>query len=89
MARDGKRLVGFVNVIWDGFAHAWVQDTMVVKDARRMGIGTEMINVARAECESSGCKWLHVDFADDLEPFYLRSCGFTSTAAGVIRLNAQ
>ncbi len=24
IARDDGRLVGFVNVIWDGLAHAWI-----------------------------------------------------------------
>src|SRR5712691_4350219 len=29
VAREGDALVGFVNVLWDGLVHAWVQDTMV------------------------------------------------------------
>jgi hypothetical protein len=28
IARGGDRLVGFVNVPWDGLVHAWIQDTM-------------------------------------------------------------
>ncbi len=88
VARDGRRLVGFVNVAWDGSAHAWIQDTVVTEEARHLGIGTEMINVARRECGKAGCEWLHVDFADDLEAFYVKSCGFTPTAAGLIHLEA-
>ena len=34
IARDGTRLVGFVNVVWDGKTHAWVQDTMVTRNQR-------------------------------------------------------
>jgi hypothetical protein len=34
----------------------------------------------------AGCGWLHVDFEDHLAPFYLESCGFRPTAAGVLRL---
>lgn len=28
-ARLDGALVGFVNVLWDGFVHAWIQDEMV------------------------------------------------------------
>ena len=85
-SRDGFRLVGFVNVVWDGLTHAWVQDTMVAGSERNRGIGTEMIAIVRAECQKAGCEWLHVDFDDDLGGFYLRSCGFQPTSAGLIRL---
>ena len=34
VARDGATLVGFVNVLWDGLVHAWIQDTMVSTAAR-------------------------------------------------------
>ncbi len=30
----------------------------------------------------AGCEWLHVDFDDDLAPFYLQACGFQPTPAG-------
>jgi GNAT superfamily N-acetyltransferase len=87
VARDGARLVGLVNVIWDGFAHAWIQDTMVAVSDRRRGIGTSMIALARIECRRAGCTWLHVDFDEDLKEFYFQSSGFTPTTAGLIRLN--
>ena len=85
VARDGDRLVGFVNVVWDGATHAWVQDTMVAEGQRNRGIGTEMIAVVRAQCQKAGCEWLHVDFDDELGDFYFRSCGFTPTPAGLMR----
>jgi KaiC/GvpD/RAD55 family RecA-like ATPase len=34
VAREGAELVGFVNVLWDGLVHAWLQDTMVAVRAR-------------------------------------------------------
>jgi GNAT superfamily N-acetyltransferase len=86
VAREEERLVGFVNVVWDGFTHAWIQDTMVVKADRSRGIGSQMIDLARAECQKAGCDWLHVDFDEDLKKFYIESCGFTSTTAGLMRL---
>ncbi len=86
VARDGDRLVGFVNVIWDGLVHAWLQDTMVATDARGRDIGTELVNVAVQESRSAGCEWLHVDFDEHLRPFYLDACGFTPTDAGLMAL---
>ena len=85
-ARDGGELVGFVNVPWDGATHAFIIDTLVVERARRQGIGAKMIAVAICEARAAGCEWLHVDFDDDLRPFYLDACGFTPATAGVIAL---
>ncbi len=86
VARRNGKLVGFVNVLWDGFVHAWIQDTMVSTDARGLGIGTKLVATAREGATAAGCEWLHVDFEDDLRAFYLEACGFTPTSAGLIRL---
>jgi GNAT superfamily N-acetyltransferase len=85
-ARDSGELVGWVNVAWDGATHAFVLDTIVAARARRQGIGARMVGVAVEQARSAGCEWLHVDFDDELEPFYIESCGFTPTPAGVIAL---
>jgi GNAT superfamily N-acetyltransferase len=86
VARDGDALVGFVNVLWDGLVHAWIQDTMVAASARRRGIGSELVARARDEARAAGCEWLHVDFEDHLRDFYLGACGFRPTNAGLIEL---
>jgi GNAT superfamily N-acetyltransferase len=85
-ARVGDTLVGFVNVVWDGLVHAWIQDTMVAAAARHRGIATALVARAVAESRAAGCEWLHVDFEDHLRPFYLDACGFTPTNGGLIRL---
>lgn len=33
VAHEDGELVGFINVLWDGFVHAWLQDVMVALDA--------------------------------------------------------
>jgi GNAT superfamily N-acetyltransferase len=86
VAREGDRLVGFVNVIWDGLVHAWLQDTMVAKEAGRRGVGKQLVAAARDGAREAGCEWLHVDFEDHLKPFYFDSCGFEPTNAGLIAL---
>jgi GNAT superfamily N-acetyltransferase len=85
-ARDGDRLVGFVNVLWDGLVHAWLQDVMVAADARHAGIGRRVVAAARDGARAAGCEWLHVDFDDDLAPFYLEACGFRPARAGLMAL---
>ena len=82
--RDDDVLVGFVNVLWDGLVHAWLQDTMV--GPRGYGIGTRLVAVARDAARDAGCEWLHVDFDERLGPFYFDACGFTPTAAGLLAL---
>jgi len=85
-ARDHETLVGFVNVVWDGQVHAWLQDTMVASAARHRGVGTQLVATAIERARTAGCGWLHVDFDEPLGPFYLDACGFTPTAAGLIEL---
>ena len=86
VARDGARLVGFVNVVWDGLLHAWIQDTMVAEAARHQGIATNLVAAARDAARDAGCEWLHVDFEDHLRALYIDACGFTPTQAGLIEL---
>ena len=86
VARDGTDLVGFVNVLWDGLVHAWLQDTMVAVGARGLGIGTELVDRARRGAQAAGCEYLHVDFEDHLRGFYYGACGFQPTSAGLLEL---
>lgn len=86
VARDGDTLVGFVNVVWDGLVHAWIQDVMVVGDFRHRGIGVQLVRGAVTGAKDARCEWLHVDFDDDLATFYLDACAFTPTNAGLIEL---
>lgn len=88
VAREADALVGFVNVPWDGFAHAWLQDAMVAASARRSGVGKQLAAIATASARQASCEWLHVDFDDHLRGFYFDSCGFTPTTAGLIKLRS-
>lgn len=85
-ARTGTELMGFVNVAWAGGVHAFVLDTVVCDRYRRTGVGSDLVGAAVREARTAGCLWLHVDFEDHLCGFYLQSCGFTPTRAGLIAL---
>ncbi|WP_196260622.1 GNAT family N-acetyltransferase [Pelagibacterium limicola] len=81
------RLVGFVNVAWDGGVHAFILDTCVDPAFRRRGIATQLVRQATKLARERGAHWLHVDFEPHLEAFY-RRCGFRPTGAGLIDLRA-
>ena len=87
VARDDADLAGFVNVLWDGLIHAWLQDVMVASKARGRGIGTELVRRARDGAKAAGCEFLHVDFEDQLSSFYYDACGFTPAKAGLLTLD--
>jgi ribosomal protein S18 acetylase RimI-like enzyme len=84
-ALDGERLVGFVNVAWDGGIHAFLLDTCVHQDYRRQGIASRLVRHAVEEARQRGAQWLHVDYERHLAGLYER-CGFRPTLAGLIAL---
>ena len=85
-ARRAGRLVGWVNVAWDGAGHAFILDTLVTGPVRRQGVATRLVAIATEGARAAGCEWLHVDFDEELRSFYFEACGFTPTPAGVIAL---
>jgi ribosomal protein S18 acetylase RimI-like enzyme len=78
-----ERLVGFVNVAWDGGRHAFLLDTTVHPAVQRRGL----VRAAAVATRAQGVEWLHVDYEPHLEAFY-RACGFAPTRAGLLRLAA-
>ena len=57
-----NRLIGFVNLAWDGGKHSFLLDTLVHPEFRQRGIGRELVRRAVAEAGERGLKWVHVDF---------------------------
>lgn len=88
-ARDGRHLVGFANVVWDGLVHAWLQDVMVAAEHRHRGIGVDLVRVAADGAAAANCEHLHVDFDDGLRDFYYGACGFVPTNAGLLDLTGR
>lgn len=86
-ARSGDgTLVAFVNVAWDGGDHAFLIDTKTRRTHQGRGLGTEVVRRAAIHAKAAGCEWLHVDFDQELAPFYFDACGFDRTDAGLIHL---
>jgi GNAT superfamily N-acetyltransferase len=84
-ARAGDKLVGFVNVAWDGGSHAFLLDTVVHPRVRRQGVGKRLVERAAALARKAGAEWLHVDFDPEVRAFY-EACGFRPTDAGLLAL---
>jgi GNAT superfamily N-acetyltransferase len=85
-AHQEERLVGFINVAWDGGIHALLLDTTVHPAFQRQGIGSALVRHALELARKRGCHWVHVDFEPHLEHFYA-SCGFRPTSAGLVKLS--
>ncbi|HZI97425.1 MAG TPA: GNAT family N-acetyltransferase [Actinomycetales bacterium] len=82
----GEQLVGFVNLAWDGGAHAFVLDTAVAPSHQRRGIGSRLVHEAADLAADAGCEWLHADYEPHLAHFYLKACGMRRTEAGLLEL---
>ncbi|QDO90145.1 GNAT family N-acetyltransferase [Ornithinimicrobium ciconiae] len=85
-APEDRSLVGFVNVVGDGGAHAFLLDTMVRPDQQGRGIGRGLVRAAAREATLRGCHWLHADYEEAAAAFYEQGCGLVPTRAGLLRL---
>jgi GNAT superfamily N-acetyltransferase len=83
---DGK-LIGFVNVAWDGGGHMFLLDTTVDPDYKRRGIGTELVRRAIELSAEAGGDWVHVDSDEVLMRDFYGGCGFLPTPAGLVNLH--
>ena len=81
-----ERLIGFVNIAWDGGLHAFILDTCTDRDFRRRGIASELVRHSAQLARDRGAQWLHVDYEPHLDSFY-RGCGFLHSTAGVMKLS--
>ena len=84
-AYQTERLIGFVNLAWDGGIHAFLLDTTVHPDLQRRGIGRRLVERAAEAARDRGIVWLHVDCEPRWTAFY-RGCGFRHTEAGLMCL---
>lgn len=82
-ARENKKLIGFVSVISDGVADAFLVDLMIHPDYQKKGVGKEIVRTAVKFCKSIGVQCVHVTFNRSEEDFY-RKCGFHIFGGGII-----
>jgi GNAT superfamily N-acetyltransferase len=87
-AFQGERLVGFVNLAWDGGAHAFITDAMVRSDMRNRGIGLQLVRTAIARAREAGVRWIHADYEPHLDGFFAKA-GFLPTRARVLHVGSS
>ncbi|HEX7447715.1 MAG TPA: GNAT family N-acetyltransferase [Pirellulales bacterium] len=83
-----NRLVGFVNVAWDGGAHGFLLDATVDPRVQRRGVGQKLVRRAIEIAEAADLEWLHVDDEPHLAEFY-EEWGFQKKQASVLNLRSR
>ena len=76
------KLIGYVSVLSDEVADAFILDLMVDPEYQREGIGLSLVESVLDYVESLGIQCLHVTFQDHLEEFYGK-CSFHIFKAGI------
>lgn len=80
-AWDKDRLIGLARAVGDGITIIYIQDILVLKSYRRMGIGTNLINMVCREYKDVRQKVLLTDDIPQNRKFY-EFLGFTSCDKG-------
>jgi chloramphenicol 3-O phosphotransferase len=81
--RQDGNLIGFLNVISDGIADAFLVDLMVHPAYQEIGLGTSLVQRAIQELQKDGIRCVEVIFEPQLESFY-QKFGFFMLKAGII-----
>ena len=82
-ARLNKRLIGFLDILSDGFADAFIQDLIVHPDLQGKGLGKDLMKSAIRFLQKKKIKCIQVTFENHLLPFY-KKLGFHIFSAGII-----
>jgi chloramphenicol 3-O phosphotransferase len=81
--RQDGTLIGFLNVISDGIADAFLVDLMIHPAYQGTGLGTALVQRAIHDLQQDGIRCVEVIFEPRLESFY-RKFGFFMLRAGII-----
>jgi ribosomal protein S18 acetylase RimI-like enzyme len=82
-ARINSKLIGYIEVLSDGIADAYLQDLLVLPEYQKQGIGSELLKKAIKYLQKKKIKAIQVIFAPELEGFY-KKFGFHIVKAGII-----
>ena len=75
-AWEEKKLVALLRIIGDGSTIIYIQDILVLKKFRRMGIGKNLIKMVLSDYNHVRQVVLLTDISDTTDSFYT-SCGFS------------
>ena len=77
------QLVGYLSVLSDGIADAFLLDLMVHPAYQHGGIGRLLVQTAVSDLRRAGIRCVQVTFGDHLESFY-KQCWFHIFSGGII-----
>lgn len=83
-----RELVGYVDVVSDGVADAYLRDLMVHPDHQRQGLGRRLVTLAVKQVRCDGIRMINVVFDPGLASFY-QGLGFHLVAGGLVDFGAQ
>jgi spermidine synthase len=69
---DSNQLVGMGRAISDGCSDAYIQDVVVLKECRGLGIGAEIIKRLSGYCLEKNIGWIGLISEPGVEAFYER-----------------
>lgn len=81
--RFNRKLIGFLDVVSDGFNDAYIRDLMIAKEHQSCGLGTNLMNHALKYLKDKQIKCIQVTFDPRLTGYYKRF-GFNMIGAGII-----
>lgn len=74
-AHDGRKLVGIIRAVGDGYSVLFIQDILVLPEYQRNGIGTKLLNSMLMQYPEVYQTQLVTDNTEKTVAFY-KSCGF-------------
>ena len=77
------RLIGYMSVLSDGIAEAFLLDLVVHPQYQKKGLGKRIVKKAIADIKAAGIRCVQVTFNNNLESFYVK-CGFQIFKGGII-----
>ena len=77
------KLIGYLSVLSDGIADAFLIDLAVDPECRHTRLGTRLVKRAIRDAKDAGIRCVQVTFEDHLDQFYAQ-CGFHIFKGGII-----
>jgi len=65
-----KKAVGMGRILSDGVSDAYIQDLVVLKEYRNLGIGSEIVKVLMDHCKKKGINWIALIAEPKQDGFY-------------------
>lgn len=76
VCEHGGQIIAFARAISDRANDAYIQDVTVLKEFRKQGIASKLVNMLVFKLKQDGLKWIGLIASDGSDPLYAKA-GFT------------